>query len=412
MKKIFALFIIVLSVLTAEAQTETLPETIFDKADMIDDSSLTIIKNNIINFYDSTKIALIIVAGEKSVAEATKKAESNALFKSDIQTLALVYDKEGAYDIFGNEACDSTFAAECEIFFTYIERDTTIGEEIIVFTGNLFYIESYSKYYNDINKRKGTLNYLISRKDVLRNMNNDPERKETIIAHALMTPAVDSSIKIYDYAHLFSSEEKIMLLSELKEVYNNIKLDICILTTNKCLQETTDDLCMDFYHYNDFGYGPTHDGICLVIDMENRHYRYYDSGKPTDITFCADYDEEWQDLIGPYLTEGNYYAGVSAWLMQAENDYKYENSFPVYKCLLFSLIITLIVISIMLSKHREIHKEEYVDNYVNKNEIYLTYKKDEFISSHTTCVYNPPSKGSGGGIGSSGICSSGGGGSF
>lgn len=242
---------------------------------------------------------------------------------------------------------------------------------------------------------------------------------------ALETPYVDTAVKVYDAAGLLTDSEISKLQSRIHQFIDKYNVDMVVVTINHNNKQAgngniaTENFAMDFYEYNDFGKGlqtkEGYDGAILVIDMENRKFSMLDVGQPHDKYHVAEYNyQSYIEKMAPDLTNKNYYNAINTFINAYESDYKYEITFPWWKCSIFSLILGFILLSVEKRKYKNIRKATSAANYIKEGSFRLTVNKDTFISTHTTKTYDPPQKSSGGGShgGSSGRSFGGGSGSF
>lgn len=99
-------------------------------------------------------------------------------------------------------------------------------------------------------------NYLVP-KDVIVNSNN--------VVNVLKTPAVASSEKIYDFADLFSEEEKKEIYKKIEQYIKKSNMDSIIVTTKELNGLSLSDYTYNFYDYNDF----KDNGVIFVIYIKD-----------------------------------------------------------------------------------------------------------------------------------------------
>lgn len=147
----------------------------------------------------------------------------------------------------------------------------------------------------------------------------------------------DTSKKIYDYANLFSESEESKLYNSVYSVISNFNLDFVILTINNNPessyrgQNPSTVYADDFYDYNEFGYGPNHDGLILLIDMDERVFVITTTGSAIN-TLPNSFLEEVYNLMDNYMINGDYYVAASqavnsvySNLIYLMNKQEYEN---------------------------------------------------------------------------------------
>ena len=240
-----------------------------------------------------------------------------------------------------------------------------------------------------------------------------------VISHALAVPYVDANVKVYDFAGLFTDNECAKLKSQCLNLESKYGVDAVVVTIDKNPLPTTDDYCCDFYDYNDFGVGSRNSGICIVIDMQNRNYRYYDMGLPAKFQVAGSNDYSYQSIMGSALRNGKYYSGVSELLGRYGEDYRNVILSTLGIIAGIAFVISTIVVLIARSSHSMVHKATSAGFYAVKNTFFLSKSQDVYLRSSVSKIYSPREQrsssggSSGGGFSSSsGISHSGGGGSF
>ena len=93
---------------------------------------------------------------------------------------------------------------------------------------------------------------------------------DTVKRAALSTPKVDEKEKVYDFANLLTDEEEKKLYNSINEYIEKYDMDMAVVTIDKNNKASAMDYADDFYDYNNFGIGSTHDGLLFLIDMDTR----------------------------------------------------------------------------------------------------------------------------------------------
>ncbi|MBO7132782.1 MAG: TPM domain-containing protein [Bacteroidales bacterium] len=235
---------------------------------------------------------------------------------------------------------------------------------------------------------------------------------EANIEYVLTTPYVDTAYKIYDYAELLTETQRNKIKQRCREFMKNTGLDIAIVTINENPKPSFNDYApsdvyiQDFYDYNDF----KGDGVMLIIDQAYGRNRYYDAGKPCDMSLIGNRVDSYAEHMKPLYQEGDYYGEIMWFIDETEAAYQYEISFPKWKCLIFALLFAWIIWWLHRKKYKLVFKATSANDYKKQGSFELTKKSTQFVRSFTTKTYSPQSKSSGGsGHGSSGGSHSGGG---
>ena len=235
------------------------------------------------------------------------------------------------------------------------------------------------------------------------------------------TPKVDNSGKVYDYADLLTEEQEQDLHIQAKEFVSKYNLDVALVTINENPYGVSDYYskiyAQDFYYYNKFGIGSSHDGFIILIDMSNRYVYMATKGKAMLI-----YDDQRIDIITEvaynYLRDGNYYEGYKRMLDKAgsyansgvaeSNEYYCVDEMgEPYKCrekpkkvnwglsILIGLLGSLIPAFIHTRKYRGIKLANNADTYLKNST--LDNSTDQFLTTFTSRVRRSHDSNSGGG---------------
>ena len=148
-------------------------------------------------------------------------------------------------------------------------------------------------------------NYLVNGTDIVIN--------DTMIPHILSTPAVDASVKVYDFADLYTENQEELLYSKINKYINNYDLDLAVVTIDSNSKVSTKAYAQDFYDYNDFGVGSSYDGVLFLIDMARREFYMVTNGY--GITMYTDVRiDKCLDVAYNYIVAGEYYNGTNAFI--------------------------------------------------------------------------------------------------
>ena len=245
--------------------------------------------------------------------------------------------------------------------------------------------------------------------------------------------ALDTADKIYDYADKLTDEEEKLLKEKIDTFINKYNMDMVLVSIDSHYKSSTEAYADDFYDYNGFGIGDTHDGVIFVLDYnfgnENmwmsttgeaiRMYDDYRIDKILDVVY-EDYD--YYELYSDFIDECSYYASLGIpssnknTYINSKGDLVYKRHFPFLISIGISGVVSIIVLLILIAKNKMVKKALEANTYMNKESASITERSDQFITTHTTSVrINTNSGGSGriGGSsthhGSSGISHGGGG---
>lgn len=237
--------------------------------------------------------------------------------------------------------------------------------------------------------------------------------------------------RLVDDADLLDSSEEEELESELDEISERQQFDVVVVTVNSLEGKTSQDYADDFYDYNGYGYGSDHDGVLLLVSMEDRDW--YISTTGYGITAITDAGREYiSDQFVSYLSDGEYleafetYANLcDEFVTQADTGEAYDSgNMPKgeYAWVLYlgiaipvGLLIALIIVECMRRQLKSVRMQNSAENYVKKGTMIIDGKYSHFLYAQTTRRKKPePSTSSGSSthVSSSGTTHGGGGGKF
>lgn len=221
---------------------------------------------------------------------------------------------------------------------------------------------------------------------------------------------VNTSLKIYDYANLYTDDEEKELYNTITKIIDKYDTDVAIATIISNPKSTTRQFAEDFYDDNNFGKGSDKEGLILVIDMENREYYIVTTGETMKI--INDYRiESILDIMESNMKAGNYYEAASSFLKETKNYYsyhKYGHPLVWIGALVAAIIFAIIRLNIEKKKLKLINDSLEASNYLIDQTI--EQQNDDLVNTHTRVYYRSSS--SGGGSGGGGGSHGGGGRSF
>ncbi len=233
------------------------------------------------------------------------------------------------------------------------------------------------------------------------------------IPYVMLTPYVDTAYKMFDFAGVLT-EKQIRDIEKRAHLFcDRTGCDIAIVILASCDHpgfgslNTTESFIRDFYDYNDF----KRDGLRLCLDLQHSRNSVYDAGKLYEDGFMDYYLQDYGSAMRPYFDRGEYYEEIMWFIDHAEQDWLYECSFPIWKCLIFGSLLALIIYFVHISQYTLVFKGTTANHYKVEDSFNLTRNETRFVRTFTTKTYSPQSKGGSGGGGSS-SGGGGGGGSF
>ena len=235
--------------------------------------------------------------------------------------------------------------------------------------------------------------------------------------------------RLVDYADILSENEEKELLEALDEISERQQVDVVIATAVALNGRSIEATADDFFDYGGYGFGEQHDGILLLLSMEEREWAISTTG--FGIEAFTDHGQSYIiDQILPDLKSGAYdqafltFADLcDRYITQARTGSPYDYGMMPQKpwyirwlkmvpfCILGGIVVALIHgLILKAGSHGGVNRGIVsVHNYM-KDGIHFSGDQVQFIRREVVRTYNPPpqkSSGGGGGssthIGSSGI---------
>lgn len=211
------------------------------------------------------------------------------------------------------------------------------------------------------------------------------------------THAFNTSLKVYDYAQVLTTEEEQNLKRNIDLYIANHNMDMAIVTVKYHSKSSTMAYADDFYDYNGFGIGPNFDGVIFVLDFtfwENGDIWMSTTGKAIDVytdyridsildSVVAKKNWGYYEMFNTFIEKSNYYAkeGIPIY------DSTLEDKKVAWKgIIMFSLVIPSIIILILVLKNKMVKKSTTASIYLLKDSIIINKRSDRFITTHTSSV--------------------------
>lgn len=213
--------------------------------------------------------------------------------------------------------------------------------------------------------------------------------------------------RLYDSADVLTANEEIQVLKHLDSVSQQYNVDIVVATVPALAGVSANRYTENFYDNNDIGTGSRHDGVLLLLAMQERDYRILSNGMPGDAI-----DNDAIDAIGDKivsdLSAGEYadafiaFAGQCAYYIDG-----YLNGFPfpvwdnLTVCLIIGFAVAAIAVIVMCAQLKSVRKQHGAANYTRPGSMQLTHSCDIFLYRNVSKVKIQTSSSSGGGSGGS-----------
>ena len=238
-----------------------------------------------------------------------------------------------------------------------------------------------------------------------------------LLVSAFPSLAAAHDPRLVDDANLLTSEEQSDLEQKLDTISEELQFEVVIVTTNTLGGKTPTAYAQDYYDYNNYGYGSNHDGILLLISMEDRDWEIVTTGY--GITAFTDAGQRWiMDRVLDDLSYGDYAWAFDTFADQCEKyvteartnepyDVNHEPKEPLSVLWIFGAfglgaIIALIVTMSFKSQLTSVKLQAAAQNYVVPGSLVVANRREMFLYRNVTRVRKPePQESSGGGGGSS-----------
>ena len=239
------------------------------------------------------------------------------------------------------------------------------------------------------------------------------------------------SSRLVDNADLVLDTEEATLLKKLDEISERQQLDVVVVTVESVGDKTPTEYADDFYDYNGYGFGENHDGILLLVSMENRDWHITTTGYGITVFTDAGIEYLSKQFLDD-LSDGNYAAAFTTYaekcdefITQAKTGEPYDvnnlpkEPFDFLMWILISVVVGLVaayvITKIMKGKLKTVRFQPAASNYVKQGSFNLTNSRDIFLYTHVDRRPRPKDTSSGGSsthTSSSGSTHGGGGGHF
>ena len=260
-----------------------------------------------------------------------------------------------------------------------------------------------------------------------------------LIALLLLSCPALAQEYVIDKADLLSSGEEYALAEKIEAISAAYDLDIVILLENS-INQAPKYYAADYYDHN----GYADHGLLFLLSMAERDYFVLTTGRA--ISVFTDYGlDQMESIFVPYLSEGDYYEGISAFLALSEaylekaadgsiydvnSDFRIHPStrqfyspsvldkanevFPIV--LIIAAVIALITVFALKSQLKTVRRQAGARSYVKEGSFQLTRQQDIYLYTTTRRRKIETSSSSSGGSstfsGSSGRSHGGSGGKF
>lgn len=236
---------------------------------------------------------------------------------------------------------------------------------------------------------------------------------------AFFTTAVSASENmpyVIDEYGILTSSQCETLNRSFKELSQRNQCDVVAVIVNSTNGKSIRDFADDFFDRNGYGYGSSHDGIILVIDMDYREWWISTCGY--GITAFTDAGIDCiGDRITSYMSDGDFYSALETFaeladefLIQAKSGEPYDiSTLPKFPITPMHFIIPVIIGSVigfagagaMKSQLNSVKPQRSAQSYVRNGSFALTESRDIYLYRTVNRIRRENNGGGGGRGGSS-----------
>lgn len=228
--------------------------------------------------------------------------------------------------------------------------------------------------------------------------------------------ALDTSLKLYDNADVFSEAEEEKIKKEINQYIDKHNMDLVIVTTSINTYSNTEEFLEHFYQDNKFGITSKKTGTIMAIDLDNNIYEYISYGEMQryldDVRIDEIYDyvdemynynnKDYYVLTTSFIEQLDYYVSLGIpdsnqnTYVSADGIMHVKRTFPYFKVFGAGILISSVVVLIIARKSKMIKKAVTANNYLDDKSINITNRMDRFVTTHTTRVRKSNDSSSGG----------------
>lgn len=220
--------------------------------------------------------------------------------------------------------------------------------------------------------------------------------------------------RLVDDAGLLTESQQAQLEEKLDSISQARQMDVVVVTKYSLDGKTSTEYADDFFDYNGYGYGENHDGILLLIGMEDRDWAITTTGKA--ITVFTDAGQEYMtDRFVSYLSDGEYYRAFAKFAdLSDEFIVHYDETGSAYDVgnlpkdpfpwgiigagsLFIGFIPGIITVSVMKGKLKSVKPQAAATAYTRAGSLKITQRTDLFLYNVVNRTARPQDEGGGGG---------------
>lgn len=226
---------------------------------------------------------------------------------------------------------------------------------------------------------------------VPKNVTVTEENKNSI----MNTPSVDSSEKVYDFADLYTEQEKKKIYKKIADYIDHSDFDACVVTTKNLNGFSLSEYAENFYRYNEF----RDTGVILVIYISTAEPQVQMDcfGNKVSAIYTDSRTRQTLQYIYQDIKLGNYYSSTTDYINILNGFYNIDHTkgnyrvgsngevvkeIPWLEVSILSAAVTFIVVSLFVFQLQRHSKVTYIDNLgykVDNNSMVVQLENDQLI---------------------------------
>lgn len=220
---------------------------------------------------------------------------------------------------------------------------------------------------------------------------------------------------VVDEAGLLTRSERDTLLMQAERISEQYQCAVAVVTVSSLGGKSAEEFADDFYDDWGYGYGPSRDGILLLISMEYRDWAMSTSGKAIGIFSDSKLNRIFRAFRSD-LQDGRYAAAFGCYLNECDRILaggQETGGLPlgvwgILICLALGFVFAAIPLALMKRKMKSVRSQPAAETYVRSGSLQLTEQSERFLyrnvqrirretSSHGSSVHTSSSGRSHGG---------------
>ena len=202
---------------------------------------------------------------------------------------------------------------------------------------------------------------------------------------ALTVYAAPSGDLVMDQAGLLTESEADALNTRLQQISSTYNAQVVVATVSVLESGDVDYFIEYIYDTMELGYGPSRDGVLLVVCMDPRQYRILTNGM-ADEAIGADGIEAIGDIIVSDLSDGYYADAFQSFADECEyylnghlNGFPFEFGINLVIAVVIGFVIGLVVALILKGQLKSVRQQNQANVYVKPGSMHLTTSNDLFL---------------------------------